>query len=70
MTHSELATWSPKMKHPFPRLLGLAGLAVSLGAQAHEGHGFLGPHWHATDAVGFAVVLVIVGAVMWWRGNR
>jgi len=26
---------------------------------AHEGHGLWGSHWHATDVLGFAVVIAL-----------
>ena len=36
---------------------------------AHEGHGLWGSHWHATDVLGFAVVIALVlGA--WFIGRR
>jgi hypothetical protein len=36
---------------------------------AHDGHGLDGGgHWHVTDAVGFAIALVMVAAV-WWLGR-
>jgi hypothetical protein len=46
-------------------LAALAGLA-----QAHEGHGLPGAsHWHASDTVGY-VVLVAVIAAAWWSTRR
>ena len=43
-------------------------LATSAGAAfAHEGHGLLGPHWHATDLWGFVALALAVGAVLWWH---
>ena len=54
------------MKH-LAALSALAGAA----AQAHEGHGLINPsHWHATDAVGFAVVAIGVVAVLWSRRGK
>jgi hypothetical protein len=36
---------------------------------AHEGHGLWGSHWHATDVLGFVVVLALaLGA--WVIGRR
>ena len=36
---------------------------------AHEGHGLWGSHWHATDVLGFAVVIALaLGA--WVIGRR
>jgi hypothetical protein len=47
--------------------LGMA-LAVPL-TLAHEGHGQAMPHWHATDALGF-VVLGLVVAAAWWASRH
>jgi hypothetical protein len=38
-------------------------------AAAHEGHGFSGAHWHASDLFGPAVLLAVGGAALWW-GRR
>ena len=35
-------------------------------AHAHEGHGLFGAHWHATDALGFAVLAIAVAAAVWF----
>ena len=43
----------------------LATLA-SVSAQAHDGHGLLGSHWHATDALGFIGIALLVVAAIWW----
>jgi len=51
------------MKHLF--LLSAASLCG--WAQAHDGHGLAGSHWHPTDALGFLAVLVVVAAVWWAR---
>ncbi len=63
------------MNHPAPRhriarlSAGLVSLAPLLAA-AHEGHGEPGVfHWHATDAIGFAMALGVVAAMLWW-GRR
>ena len=47
----------------------LAGAFTQMGAQAHDGHGMSGAHWHATDAVGWvvAIALAIAG---WYFGSR
>jgi hypothetical protein len=42
----------------------LAVAAMPL-AQAHEGHGPLGPHGHATDAVGYLLLGLIAAAALW-----
>ena len=41
-----------------------AGLA-SASALAHDGHGLFGPHWHATDTLGFLGLAVLVAAAIW-----
>ena len=45
----------------------MGGLALGLPslALAHEGHGLSGHHWHATDTLGFVVLAVAVGLVLW-----
>ncbi len=49
---------------------GLAGLLPAL-AQAHEGHGMEGAHWHATDAWGFIAAVAIMVAAIWFsRGDK
>ncbi len=42
----------------------------SLAASAHDGHGIDGPHWHATDAVGFLVVGIVAAALAWWMSRK
>ena len=34
-------------------------------AFAHDGHGFSGMHWHATDTLGFVVVSALIAAAIW-----
>jgi len=34
-------------------------------ALAHEGHGLSGPHWHATDTLGFLMLGVIIAVALW-----
>ena len=46
-------------------LLGTLALAASPLALAHEGHGIEAHHWHATDTLGFIVLAVAVGLVLW-----
>ena len=49
------------------RVLSLAPIT----AAAHDGHGIAGSaHWHATDALGFVIALVVVAAAIWWRGGK
>ena len=46
-------------------LLGALALALPSLATAHEGHGMGAHHWHATDTLGFIVLAVAVGLVLW-----
>ncbi|HEY2977017.1 MAG TPA: hypothetical protein VGJ35_03545 [Burkholderiaceae bacterium] len=39
-------------------------------ASAHEGHGLFGPHWHATDTLGFIVAGAVAGALAWWARRK
>jgi len=46
----------------------LTGIAMALAtplALAHEGHGQALPHWHATDALGFVALAVVIAAALW-----
>ena len=45
--------------------IALVAMLLPAWAHAHDGHGLVGPHWHATDAVGF-VVAIGAGALAWW----
>ncbi|MFN4359456.1 MAG: hypothetical protein ACK4F4_01890 [Hylemonella sp.] len=47
------------------RLLSPLAALMPLLAQAHEGHGLGGAHWHATDVLGFIAVAVLVGVAIW-----
>jgi hypothetical protein len=50
-----------------------ATVAVSAAAlaQAHSGHDATNAfHWHATDAWGFVMVAVALGAALWLRRGR
>ena len=50
----------------------LIGLGMALAAPltlAHDGHGLAPSHWHATDALGF-VVLGLVVAAAWWASRH
>ena len=54
-----------------PRLLPHALLTMPMAllatsAMAHEGHGLSGPHWHATDVLGFVAVAAVVAAFVWF----
>lgn len=46
-----------------------AGLLTSALAQAHDGHGLSGAHWHATDSLGF-VIAALAAAAGWWLVRR
>jgi hypothetical protein len=46
----------------------LSGAAGS--ASAHDGHGPIGAHLHASDAFGLVVLAVAIAAGLWWRGRR
>ncbi len=38
---------------------------------AHDNHGLLGPHWHATDAWGFVALAATVAVAVWLtRGDK
>jgi hypothetical protein len=37
---------------------------------AHEGHGMLSSHWHATDVFGFVVLACALGLTWWFFRNR
>jgi hypothetical protein len=47
----------------FSRRMAWVATWAASAAQAHEGHGLSGAHWHATDSVGF--VAVAVAAAIW-----
>ena len=47
----------------------LAGAFTQMGALAHDGHGMAGTHWHATDAMGWAVAIALALAG-WYIGSR
>ncbi|MEJ7929309.1 hypothetical protein WG922_04910 [Ramlibacter sp. AN1015] len=59
------------MKHAI-RSLATSPLAlIATGAFAHEGHGLLGAHWHATDAFGLLLVGGLAALAIWWgRGGK
>jgi hypothetical protein len=42
-----------------------AVLTPTTSAFSHEGHGFIGSHWHASDAAGFAALGVLVALAIW-----
>ena len=50
------------MKKP---VFALVAAFATLPALAHDGHGLFGSHWHATDALGFVGVGLLVGLAVW-----
>lgn len=52
---------------PLPQTMPIALLALLPSwAQAHDGHGLPGAHWHATDVLGFVAVAAVVAAMIWF----
>ena len=51
---------------PAPRLAALPATLLPLLAQAHEGHGLGGSHWHATDSFGWLLALALVAIGLWF----
>ena len=46
-------------------------VVIPLAALAHEGHGLLGTHWHASDVFGFVAACAAVGLAVWLgRGGK
>ena len=48
---------------PSPAAAVLALLATH--AQAHDGHGLTGSHWHASDSWGFVALAALVAMAIW-----
>ena len=49
-----------------PRLATTAALLPACTcALAHDGHGLVGSHWHATDTWGFACVALLAALAIW-----
>jgi len=55
--------WSHRMTSRKP--LVVAAAFYTLPALAHDGHGLFGSHWHATDALGFVAVGVLIALAVW-----
>jgi len=55
------------LRHRASRLamVGLPAALLASASHAHEGHGLFGAHWHATDALGFVALAVVVVAAIW-----
>ena len=58
------------MKHQTKNaIILLAACAAFTGAStafAHDGHGLMGSHWHATDVGGFVVVCGLAAMAIWF----
>lgn len=46
-------------------LVATALASATFAAQAHDGHGLFGSHWHPTDTLGFVAVAALVGVALW-----
>ena len=55
-----------------PKLLLVTLITLSATATfAHNGHGLVGTHWHATDVLGFVAAALVVGVAVWLsRGGK
>ena len=49
------------MKNIFATTVGF----YALPTLAHDGHGWVGGHWHASDAFGFVALAVAVAVALW-----
>ena len=51
--------------------LPAALMTLASTAFAHDGHGLLGSHWHATDTVGLLLVAGVAALAVWHsRGGK
>jgi len=49
----------------------LTGVATGLPALAHDGHGLPGEsHWHASDLLGFVLVVAAAAWALWRAGRK
>lgn len=46
-------------------LLAVATALAALPAFAHDGHGLVASHWHASDTLGFVAVGGLIGLAVW-----
>ena len=55
-----------------PKLLLVTLINLSATATfAHNGHGLVGTHWHATDVLGFVAAALVMGLAVWLsRGGK
>ena len=44
--------------------------SASSFATAHDGHGPVAAHLHATDLFGFTLIGLAVAGLVWWRGRK
>jgi hypothetical protein len=49
----------------FKLIAALALSTATTAVLAHDGHGLLGSHWHATDAGSFVVLGAVVALAIW-----
>jgi hypothetical protein len=48
------------------KLIAIGALFTKANAVfAHEGHGFTGSHWHASDVAGLAALGVLIALAIW-----
>jgi len=61
------------MRSRFPNaIVLLAVYALSTRANtafAHDGHGLMGSHWHATDVLGFVALGCLAAVAIWLSGR-
>jgi hypothetical protein len=54
------------MKSITTKFIALCALFMpATAAFSHEGHGFIGSHWHAIDVAGLAALGVLVAVAIW-----
>jgi hypothetical protein len=52
-------------------LAATAATLTATTATAHEGHGMPGAsHWHATDALGLLLAVLLAVGALWWIRRR
>jgi Zn-dependent protease with chaperone function len=54
------------MKQITTQFIALCAVMMpATSAFSHEGHGFTGSHWHASDVAGFAALGVLIAVAIW-----
>jgi hypothetical protein len=54
------------MKQINTKFIALCAVMIpATSAFSHEGHGFSGSHWHASDVAGFAALGVLIAVAIW-----